>query len=389
MKEAQESQLESHVALTLMQKIVDAISSDLELEHVAQRVAELVTSAVGADVCFVHLVDHERNILTLIGATPPFDKLRGTVHLAIGDGIAGWVAQHGEPTVVHDKWNDPRYRYLPELRGQDFSELISIPMIRPGTGVVGVFNVHWKEERKESANEVEVLQDVARIFAGAVENAQLLAKLANRERELSRFAALTIEAQEAERRRIAADFHDVIGQGLLSLLFHLDAAAGNSKSASKEIAAAKKIARDTLDEVKSAIWKLRPGVLDDLGLVAGLESLAKSIPQLEVTVEADDVDLEQHVETALFRICQEALQNAVKHSDADAAQIRLKQNEKGIRLTITDNGIGFDPHLPVQDRSYGLIGMRERSELIGGKLDIVSRLGNGTRVSVRIPSGKV
>lgn len=381
---------EPEVALNLLRGVVEAISSEFGLDGIAQKVATLVTEAVEADVCFVHLVDQEKRRVRLIGATPPFDELRGTIELALGDGVAGWVAESGEIAVVPDKWSDPRYHYMPELKGEDFSSLVSVPMMRVGTGVVGVINVHWKKQRTASPADVSALKDVASLFAGAVDHASLLARLEKREQDLSHFAAGTIEAQEAERRRIAADLHDSISQGLLSLLFHLDAALGaganDPEMFEEEILVARGIAQDTIEDIKGTISALRPGVLDDLGLVAGLESLARTIPSVEVEVDAMDVQLEPHVETALFRICQESLQNILKHSGADAATIKIRQWEDEFTMSISDNGVGFDTALPKNHGAYGLLGMRERSELIGAKLSVISKIGVGTRITVRIPN---
>src|ERR687883_1744715 len=88
----------------LLRRIIEATSADLDIHEVSQRVAGLMTEATGADVCFVHLVDEERNRVVLCGATPPFDEVVGTVELAVGEGVAGWVAQHGEPAGVPNKW---------------------------------------------------------------------------------------------------------------------------------------------------------------------------------------------------------------------------------------------------------------------------------------------
>jgi two-component system, NarL family, sensor kinase len=92
----------------------------------------LVTEATASDVCFVHVLDDERQRLVLMGATPPFTSLSGTVELALGEGVAGWVALHAEPAVVPDKWKDDRYVYIPALRGEDYESLVSVPLMGRG-----------------------------------------------------------------------------------------------------------------------------------------------------------------------------------------------------------------------------------------------------------------
>src|SRR5262245_60809643 len=106
-----------------MRRILEATAADLDVSEVAQRVAAVMTEATGADVCFVHAVDIELNRVALIGATPPFDQVVGSVELAVGEGVAGWVAKHAEPAVVPNKWEDPRYKYIPALKGEDFKSM--------------------------------------------------------------------------------------------------------------------------------------------------------------------------------------------------------------------------------------------------------------------------
>jgi len=126
-------------------------------------------------------------------------------------------------------------------------------------------------------------------------------------------------------------------------------------------------------------------VLDDLGLAASLESLAASIPQLEVHAEARPCDLPPHVATSVYRIAQEALQNVVKHAGATKARLRLLIHGDTITLEIEDDGKGFTPR---SSTGYGLPGMRERAELLGGTLDVKSYPGQGTLLRLRFPASK-
>jgi two-component system NarL family sensor kinase len=357
-----------------------------------RRVAALIVEATAADVCFVHLVDEGRGCLVLAGATPPFDELAGTIELAIGEGVAGWVAERGEPLVVEDKWSDPRYKYIPALRGEDYETLVSLPMVRRGNHVVGVVNVHSKVQRYVSEEELAVLSDVAGLLAGIVENARLYSRLAEREAELERFAASTIELQELERRRVAADVHDGISQRLVSLWYHLSAAeetlGPSSTEVAAELASAKELTTAALEEARRTIVGLRPAVLDDLGLGPGLESLAATLPGVSAVVELDTCDLPAHVETALFRIAQEALQNVAKHAAATTVHVTLATTDTGVRLVVADDGRGFDVDreldAPRAD-AYGLMGMHERAALVGARVTVTSSVGTGTTVTADVP----
>jgi two-component system NarL family sensor kinase len=382
--------------VALLLDVIHLTASGPEVEPLAAEVARLITDATATDVCFVHLLDDTENSLTLAGATPPFDRQVGRVRLPLGHGVSGWVAQHRTPVVLPEgKSSDPRYVPIPELRGADFVSMASIPMeIDPG-GLVGVLNVHTVQRREFLPRDVELLRVIGRLVAGALNQARLHRRIAARERMHEQFVEQAIATQEAERRRMAADIHDGISQRLISLSYHLDAAshaAGGGDPA--EVATQLDRARDllglALDEARSAIGGLRPPVLDDLGLAGGLASLARSTPQIRTEVHLADHRLSEHVEIALYRIAQECLQNVAKHARASSATLRFDVQTGAARLEVTDDGVGFDMSVagesdPEEARGYGLQSMAERAELVGGRLQIRSRPGAGTTVTVTVP----
>lgn len=370
----------------LLREIIELSGDDLRLRDLLGRIAQIVVTASNADVCFVHVVDREAGELVLSGATPPFDAVVGTVRLRIGEGVAGWVAEHGVPTVVADKWQDPRYRYIPALHGEDFSSLISLPLLRQRDRVVGVLNVHSRQPDHFGPEDVARLTEVAGLLAGIVENAVLVDRLATREAELERFAAGAIETQERERRRLAADIHDGISQRLISAWYHLRAAQTSAAGdVAAELAATESLLAEALDEARRAIVGLRPAVLDDLGLAAGLASLATSVAGIEVAVDIEPCTLPPHVETALFRIAQEALQNVIKHAGSRHVTVGLREGDNGVGLSVVDDGVGFDPAGERGSLAYGMDSMHERAALIGGRVEIRSQAGAGTSVLVFVP----
>jgi two-component system NarL family sensor kinase len=346
-------------------------------------------------VCFVHVLDDTATSLTLAGATPPFDGQVGRVRLRLGEGVTGWVASHRLPAViVENKEADPRYRYFPELRGREFASMASVPMASAPGGLVGVLNVHNRARREFTKQDVRLLTSIGSLVAGALHQARLHRQLAARERAHEQFAEHVIAVQEAERRRMAAGIRDGISQRLLSIGFHLDAAAealtGAPEFAAAQLVRARELAGLTLDEARAAVFDLRPPVLDDLGLADGLASLARSISSLQVTVEADECPLPEHVEIALYRIAQEALQNVVEHSGSDRAELEFLGQPGAVCLRVTDHGTGFEPgQAPAEGGTvapgYGLRSMSERAELVGGRLEVRSGRGRGTTVIVRVP----
>jgi signal transduction histidine kinase len=387
----------------LLSRVIDTISGGLDLGRMLQGVVRLVTEATGTDVCFVHLLDERGRTLRLQGATPPFDDLVGKIELGLGEGVSGWVASHGEPAViVDDKTADPRYLYIPALRGEEFTSMASVPIVAPLGRLVGVLNVHTRLRREFTAADTELLRSVAGLVAGAIENARLHLRLHEREEALEQFAERTVEWQEHERRRLAGEIHDGISQRIVSLFFHLSAAAdaipGDPEVAAEQVALAQELATAALDETRSAIAGLRPPILDDLGLAASLESLSHSFPQLDVQVEATRSRMAEHIETAVYRTAQEALQNVAKHANARSVRVRLYLQRDKMVLEVADDGTGFDPAPPgamgaanggaamtSEPTGFGLAAMRERAELLGGKLELSSSPKRGTTVRLTVP----
>jgi signal transduction histidine kinase len=301
--------------------------------------------------------------------------------------------------IVDDKPADPRYRYIPALRGEEFTSMVSVPIVTPRGHLVGVLNVHTRLRREFAAADVDLLRSVAGLVAGAIENARLHQRLAEREEALETFAEQMVQWQEHESRRLAGEIHDGISQRIVSLFFHLSAAAdaipGSPDVAAEQVARAQELAGAALDETRSAIAGLRPPVLDDLGLAASLESLGYSFPQLDVRVDvrvdADQGRLAEHLETAVYRTAQEALQNVAKHAAARAVRILLSVQAERVLLEVSDDGRGFDTAAAVRltgmpaPTGFGLPGMRERAELLGGRLELSSAPGRGTTVRLAVP----
>lgn len=202
-----------------------------------------------------------------------------------------------------------------------------------------------------------------------------------------------IAAQEDERRRIARDLHDEIGQALTSLLLGLRAVAEAPRleAAQERAVELRLLAVSTLEEVRRLACGLRPSVLDDLGLMAAVERQAADFAQthgIDVQVHAPASALARlpgEVETALYRIVQEALSNTAKYADATRVQIRVEQQPGFVQVIVKDDGCGFDSQKIDTDGRLGLSGMRERAALLNGTLTIASQPEQGTSIAVCIP----
>ncbi len=217
---------------------------------------------------------------------------------------------------------------------------------------------------------------------------------ANRE-QLRALSVKVITAQEEERKRIARELHDETSQSLASLLISLEridnAIPDDFPGLKERLRSARSLTKRTLDEMRSLIADLRPQLLDDLGLVPAIRWYATDRLEPEgIDVEVD-IDralprLAPSVETALFRIAQEAISNIVKHADASQVSVKLSCDRE-LRLLIEDDGVGFPSDSPADDglQHMGLFGVVERAAALGGEASIESTAGQGTRLSVSIP----
>ena len=251
----------------------------------------LVTETTDTDVCFVHLLDERARTLQLRGATPPSTRWWAVSSWRSARGWPGWVADHGEPAVIIDnKSADPRYRYIPALRGEDFTSMVSVPMVTPLGHLVGVLNVHTRERREFTQADVELLSSVAGLVAGAIENARLHQRLAEREEALERFAEQIVHGRNTSGAGWPVRSTTASASASSACFSTCPRRPTRSRPtrpcAAEQVARAQELAAAALDETRSAIAGLRPPVLDDLGLAASLESLAHSFPSCDVAVEA-------------------------------------------------------------------------------------------------------
>jgi two-component system, NarL family, sensor histidine kinase DevS len=200
-----------------------------------------------------------------------------------------------------------------------------------------------------------------------------------------------VGAQELERRRLARELHDETGQALTSILLGLRSIeeAPSDEEMRRAVADVRDLVRSTLQDVRQLAVELRPKALDDFGLVAALERLTESFAEqtgiaVEFVPALPDGRLSTEAETALYRIVQESLTNIVKHARASRVSIVLTRKEDAVSVVVEDDGVGFEPGR-ARDGGLGLVGMRERVGLLGGRLTVESRPGAGTTFVAEVP----
>ncbi|WP_069465830.1 GAF domain-containing sensor histidine kinase, partial [Actinacidiphila rubida] len=230
-------------------------------------------------------------------------------------------------------------------------------------------------------------EDLLRILADHAAIALTNARLHERSRELT---------LAGERARIAHELHDAVSQKLFSLRLTAQAAAalvdGQPGRAKEEIRQVAALAAEAADELRAVVVELRPAALDEDGLVATLRTQAEVLDRVHsagVSFHAVQVRaLPAAQEEALLRVAQEALHNALRHAGAGTVSVTLEGRGKGVRLRISDDGRGFDPHAVRQaGRHLGLVSMRDRADGVGGRLAVESEPGKGTVIEMEVPGG--
>jgi two-component system, NarL family, sensor histidine kinase UhpB len=209
------------------------------------------------------------------------------------------------------------------------------------------------------------------------------------EAERRRAGSATLQAQEEERARVARDLHDEVNQSLTGLLLRLEAAREAAPpTLEPELAETKALANQAMRELLSLARQLRPTALDDLGLAAAIAGLVDRLGEGEmetgIEVSGDFSDLSDDVQLVVYRVAQEALSNAARHSGASHVDVSLRRGPQGVELDVADDGRGFA--FAESERGLGIGGMRERALLVSGDLTIESRPGAGTVVRLRVPA---
>lgn len=215
--------------------------------------------------------------------------------------------------------------------------------------------------------------------------------LADSRLELEKLSARLLDIQEQERRSIARELHDEVGQALEALLVDLGRLSklppANEQAMRERISSLKSLAENSVKTVRDIALLLRPSMLDDLGLIPALEWQAREVSrrgEMEVEVHSEMVSEQfpDEIKICVYRLVQEALNNAAAHASAKHAHVSVREGSERLEVEITDDGHGFDPQ---RMRGMGLLGMEERVKRLGGKLKIESRAGHGTTLVAELP----
>ena len=384
-----------------------ALARSQARDQLFQDMCRIAVTRGGFHFAWVGLSDHDAGILRpaatygdaegfLDGLVIPIDADKPG-----GRQPAASAAREGRASVSNDTLEDKRIADLHErMRNCSIRSAASVPLILEGKPI-GSFSLYASEIDHFDEGRMHLLNELAGGIAFALDRFELESRRRRAEAEilearqqLQALSTRLLEVQEQERRDIARGLHDEIGQSLTLVKIKLQMAlhrGGNDRTLTEECV---EIASQTLEQVRTMSLNLRPPALDDLGLVAALQwalDRQEDATGWEIEFVSDPIPerLAMDIETACFRVVQEALTNAARHARAKKISMNLRINGGHLELAVQDDGCGFDQEAvrrrPANRSSLGLISMKERAALAGGRFEIASVHGGGTRVLAVFP----
>jgi PAS domain S-box-containing protein len=377
--------------LAALHEITLEISAESDLSRILEVVTRRAAELLDASPCSTYIREREEAALTIVASLE--SKFVG-LRLEEGEGLAGRALATGDAQAVDDYsvWQGRAAVFDAE----GFGPAIAAPLKWQQTAIGAISLARKRGEEPFTGEDLRLLEQFAAEAAIAIHQATLFDEVQESQKRLQILSHRLIDAQEAERKRLSRELHDQIGQALTAVQISLQAlqsspgASGPDDRLSESLA----IIDHALEQVHDLSLDLRPSMLDDLGLVAALRWYVKRVASRAGLIESFTVDvadprLAPDVETACFRIAQEALTNVLRHAHAASICVGVKHSDGNLELLIRDDGVGFNvrdalrrtgPHA-----SLGLQGMQERAAALGGIVDIKSKHGSGTDVRVSFP----
>lgn len=409
-RELAETLVRRNEHLSVLNSVARTVNQSLDLEKILTRALDEVLRLASVDIGAIFLRDEGLGNLELLahrGLSEAAARL--VAQFGMLDGSCGGVVEHQRLVVVPDLQRY-RSRRTEAIQAEQLSTLVHVPLIAHGCSL-GSMCVGTRQPREFDAHEQDLLTAIGNQIAVAVENARLYAELQHKEHLRGELLRKLITAQEEERRRIARELHDEISQNLTALIYATeeatDAMTEQASGIKPLLENMRGVAQQTLDGVHKLIFDLRPTMLDHLGLVPALRWFAQSrlesagvriaikeeCQQAAGAANTTLCRLPPETETALFRVIQEAIINIVRHAMARSVRLVFNTGADQVGVLIEDDGIGFDlvslSIAPDDGRGLGLIGMQERIELVGGRLEIDTAPGYGTRIHIHVPINPV
>jgi signal transduction histidine kinase len=374
-----------------LQEATATLTSTLELNQVLNAILVQLEQVVPCDNAYLFLQEETwLEVVAHQGLSPEQNRVVG--HRYSTDNAIYQEIQHtGHPVILADAQTDPRFETWES--NENVRGWMGVPLMVQAK-VIGCLTLDSQETNAYGPVRAAQAQAFANQAAVAIQNARLFKQVRIGHDQLQSLSRRLVEVQETEKRHIARELHDEAGQALTSLMVGLRLLEGEvhqPKIITTRITELKQLTNDISENLHRLARDLRPASLDYLGLIAALRQYIEAFGQqhnLAMHFEAvnfDDARLPSTVEINLYRIVQEALTNVAKHAQATRVDIFLERRPDAVVTIVEDNGRGFDPELARQQGRLGLLGMRERTEMLKGTLLVESTTETGTTIYVEVP----
>ncbi len=395
LRESEKAERAAREQAETLRQATAALASTLDLNVVLDSILVYLEQVVPYASASVLLYEQRKKRLRVVAAKgfPFLDQVIGRDFPADN---AIWLEldRTRQPLILPDARADHRFEKWSSVDIDDIRGWMGVPLIAQGE-LVGYLTFDSHQVAAYSEKEAGLAQAFVNQAATAIQNARLFKQVrAGRER-LQALSRRHVEAQEAERGRIARELHDETGQALSAMLLGLSLFGREANRPEAVVARAaemEKMVDEMLENLHRLAINLRPASLDLLGLVPALGQYIETFghqhnitPQFETLIGLGGKRLPPSVETAIYRIVQEALTNVARHAQATYVDVLLERRGDQIVTIVEDDGIGFNVEAAMQGSRLGLFGMRERAEMLGGAMTIESTIGAGTTVIVEIP----
>lgn len=402
----------NELLLSDQKRILEMIASGNSLKQTLTELCLTIEHQCTDTRCSIMLTDEEGlHLHSFAAPNLPDEYVKIADGIAIGPcaGSCGTAAHRGETVIVEDIATDPLWAQYAAIAARfGFRACWSTPIFDKNRRLIGTFAVYRDVPSRPSHRDIANVDSATHTAAVAIQKQEADEQLARSREVLRQLSVNLFETQEIERRHLARELHDEIGQTLTATKIILQSVKNQEGRVPLEGAAYQSINPDNsamlanavqhvdhlLQIVRNLSLNLRPPMLDDFGLVSALRWLLDQHTKatgrvVEFTSDYNIESPDATVETACFRIAQEALTNVTRHSQAKKVSVHLRVDDSGIHLAVADDGVGFNVNqlqrAARRGNSLGLLSMQERTGLVGGQLDIHSSPGTGTTVQARFP----
>ena len=392
-----EKELQTHTSTSeALLRVASRLNTQLDLNNVLATVCEEAGKSLNVPFSAVILYDKEKDAYELAATYSrenSYEQYGKMFEPFLRDFYKELLAGPKETLfILPDLQNLGNFPHADLFTQANFRSIAIVAMYQ-SDNIVGTLNVVTVGEvRHFTTDELFLLKGLADQAVVAILNARLFEQVKSGRERMKLLSKKLVEVQENEMRSLARDLHDQVGQILTGLQFSLE----TDKHLSGEelitsLQESQNLVQTLMGQIRDLSLRLRPTMLDDMGLLPTLLwYFEKYAARLGVPIEFHHSGIERRlpteIETAVYRIIQEALTNAARHSKADQLKVECLSQDGFLRLLVQDNGRGFDQVQDVKGmKTFGLAGMRERANLLGGRLEIVSSSGNGTQVLATFP----